>query len=162
MMRCWSRAGLARGWNQRARAWWLCVQPGQWSAWPGGGGGGEGWGGGGGEGGGGGVWGGGRAGMRRQGRLCGGLVFQQGGGDGADGQGGHDQDGVPQDRVVEADLGLVEAEAVLAELEILFDRPSEPGGADQPGHAGGLARGEGAVEYSQHAGLQEAADAQPG
>ena len=36
-----------------------------------------------------------------------------GGGDGADGQGGHGQHGVPSDGGVEADLGLVQAEAVL-------------------------------------------------
>ena len=49
-----------------------------------------------------------------------GAVAQQGSGDGADGQGGHDQHGVAGDRMVEADLRLVEAEAVLAELEIFF------------------------------------------
>ncbi len=58
------------------------------------------------------------------------------GGDGADCEGGHDQDGVPQDGVVEAHLGLVEAEPVLGELEVFFDGPSEPGGADEAGHVG--------------------------
>ena len=62
-----------------------------------------------------------------------GAVFQQRGGDGADGQGGHDQHGVTEDRGVEAGLALVEPEAVLAEFEIFFYRPSEPCGADQPG-----------------------------
>jgi hypothetical protein len=38
--------------------------------------------------------------------LGAGAVAQEGGGDGADGQGGHDQHGVPGDRGVEADLGL--------------------------------------------------------
>ncbi len=43
--------------------------------------------------------------------------FEQRGGDGTDRQGGHDQDGVAGDRGVEADLELVQAEAVFAELE---------------------------------------------
>jgi len=34
--------------------------------------------------------------------------------------------------VIEADLGLIEAEAALAELEIFLCRPSEPSGADEP------------------------------
>ena len=68
----------------------------------------------------------------RGGCLGAGAAAQQGGGDGADGQGGHDQHGVPGDRGVEADLGLVEPEAVLAELEIFFSRPAQPGGADRP------------------------------
>jgi hypothetical protein len=38
-----------------------------------------------------------------------GAVPQLGGGDGADRQGGHDQDDVPQDRGVEPDLALVQA-----------------------------------------------------
>jgi hypothetical protein len=59
----------------------------------------------------------------RGGCLGAGAAAQQGGGDGTDGQGGHDQHGVPGDRGVEADLGLVEPEAVLAELEIFFSRP---------------------------------------
>src|SRR4029450_10006959 len=53
--------------------------------------------------------------------LSAGAVAQEGGGDGADGQGGHDQHGVPGDRGVEADLGLVQPEAALAELEVLLD-----------------------------------------
>jgi hypothetical protein len=56
----------------------------------------------------------------RGGCLGTGAAAQQGGGDGADGHGGHDQHGVPGDRVIQADLGLVEPEAVLAELEIFF------------------------------------------
>ena len=75
---------------------------------------------------------------------CGGAgtAAQQGGGDGADGQGGHDQHGVPGDRGVEADLGLVEPEAALAELEAFFYWPAQPGGAGQvnePGAPGELA-----------------------
>ena len=56
---------------------------------------------------------------------CGGAgaAAEQGGGDGADGQGGHDQHGVPGDRGIEPNLGLVEAEAVLAEFEIFFNQP---------------------------------------
>lgn len=44
-------------------------------------------------------------------------------GDGADGEGGHDQYGVSADRGVEAGLALVESELVLAELEIFLDGP---------------------------------------
>ncbi len=49
-----------------------------------------------------------------------GAVTQEGGGDGADGQGGHDEHGVAGDRGVQPGLALVEAEAVLAEFEIFF------------------------------------------
>ena len=70
-----------------------------------------------------------------------GAAAEQGGGDGADGQGSHDQHGVPGDRGVEADLGLVEAEAVLAELEALLRGPAEPGGADEPGQRQHLSQG---------------------
>ena len=56
----------------------------------------------------------------RGGRLAAGAAAEQGGGDGADGQGGHDQDGVPGDCGIQADLGLVGPEPVLAELEIFF------------------------------------------
>jgi hypothetical protein len=55
--------------------------------------------------------------------LGAGAAAEQGGGDGADGHGGHDQHGVPGDRCVEADLGLVKPEAVLAEFEIFFSQP---------------------------------------
>ena len=59
-----------------------------------------------------------------RGRCLGiGAVFQQGGGDGADGQGGHDQYGVAEDRSVEPGLALVQPEAVLAEFEIFFSQP---------------------------------------
>lgn len=53
-----------------------------------------------------------------------GVVAHSGGGDGADGQGRHDQHRVPGDRGIEADLGLVKAEAALAELEIFLPRAS--------------------------------------
>ena len=82
-----------------------------------------------------------------------GAAAEQGGGDGADGQGGHDQHGVPGDRGVQADLGLVEPEAVLAELEIFFGRPAQPGCADRPGRGGRLAVGQVAVVKGQLAGL---------
>ena len=74
-----------------------------------------------------------------------GAVAQLGGGDGADGEGGHDEDGVAGDRVVEADLGLVEAEVVFAELEAFFDGPAQSRGADQPGLGHRLAFGDVAV-----------------
>src|SRR6266487_1429427 len=62
-----------------------------------------------------------------------GAVGEVGGGDRADGEGGHDQHGVTPDRGVEPGLALVQAEAVLAELEILLHRPAQPGRPDQPG-----------------------------
>jgi hypothetical protein len=71
--------------------------------------------------------------------LGAGAVPEQGGGDGADRQGGHHQHEVAGDRCVQADLRLVQAEAVLAEFEIFSGRPAAPGGADQPGHGHGLA-----------------------
>ena len=60
------------------------------------------------------------------GRGSGGVAAspEQGGGYGADGRGGHDQHGVPGDRVMQPDPGLVEHEEVLAELEIF-----QPGNA---------------------------------
>lgn len=53
------------------------------------------------------------------------LGFPLGGGDGADREGGHRQHDVTQERGVEPDLGVVEPEVVLAELEILFHRPAQ-------------------------------------
>jgi hypothetical protein len=50
-----------------------------------------------------------------------------GGGDRADGEGGHGQHGVAQQGGVAADLGVVESEVVLAELEVLLDRPAQAG-----------------------------------
>jgi hypothetical protein len=50
---------------------------------------------------------------------------------------------------LEAGLALVEAEAVLAELEIFFDWPTQPGGADQPGLSQHLAFGHIAVVEGQ-------------
>ena len=55
--------------------------------------------------------------------LGAGAVFQQGCGDGADGQRGHDQDEVAGDRGVQPGLALVQAEGILAELEYFFSRP---------------------------------------
>jgi hypothetical protein len=71
-----------------------------------------------------------RVGGRRLDRECRGRCLgvgaaaEQGGGDGVDGQGAHDQHGVPGDRGVEPDLGLVEPEAVLRVGDRLrgFDR----------------------------------------
>jgi hypothetical protein len=75
-----------------------------------------------------GVGGRGLAGPERGRRLGVGAVPELGGGDGADGQGGHDQDGVPGDGGVEADLGFIQAEEVLRGRHTLrgFDRlPAE-------------------------------------
>ena len=64
------------------------------------------------------------------------------------------------DRGVEPGLALVEPEAVLAEREILFYRPAQPGGADQPGLGQELPFGHVAVVKGQVPGLQVAADQQ--
>src|SRR5437764_627554 len=63
--------------------------------------------------------------VRRR-RLGVSAVLEAGGGDCADGEGGHDQHGVTRDRGVEPGLALVQAEAVLAELEVLLDRQRNP------------------------------------
>ena len=89
-----------------------------------------------------------------------GSVAQQGSGDGADRQGGHDQDEMPGDGCVQPDLGLVQSEAVLAELEIFFYGPAQPGGADQPGLGDQLALGYVAVVEGQVTGLEVTADKQ--
>ena len=64
------------------------------------------------------------------------------------------------DRGVQPGLALVEAEAVLAEFEIFFYWPSQPGGADQPGLGEDLPFGHEAVVEGQLAGRQVAADEQ--
>lgn len=56
--------------------------------------------------------------------LGAGAVFDLGGGDGADGLGGHEH-GVPGDDGVEPHMRLIEAEGVLAQPEVLF-RQSSP------------------------------------
>ena len=89
-----------------------------------------------------------------------GSVAQQGSGDGADRQGGHDQDEMPGDGCVQPDLGLVQSEAVLTELEIFFYGPAQPGGADQPGLGDQLALGYVAVVEGQVTGLEVTADKQ--
>ena len=89
-----------------------------------------------------------------------GAAAQQGGGDGADSQGGHHQHGVPGDRGVEPDLRLIEPEAALTRAEILFYWPAAPGGTDQPGQRHGLAGGYETVVKGQLAGGQAAADEQ--
>ena len=43
----------------------------------------------------------------------------------ADGESGEGEHDVPQQRGVEADLGLVEPEVVLADLEPLFGQPAQ-------------------------------------
>jgi hypothetical protein len=48
-----------------------------------------------------------------------------GGGGDADGERGHDQHDVPGDRGMRPDLGLVEAEVVLAELKALLGRSAQ-------------------------------------
>ena len=156
-----SGASRVRWWYQRARAWWRRLQASQCAAWPGGARPGE-------QAGDLGdgqrdharVGGGRLAGPDRRRCLGIGAVLEQGGGDGADGQGGHDQHGVPGDRGVEPDLGLIEAEAVLAGPESFFHRPAQPGRADQPGQGQRLAFGHEAVVKGQLAGLEVAADQQ--
>jgi hypothetical protein len=53
-------------------------------------------------------------------RLGAGAVAELGGGDGADGEGGHDEHEVAADGGVEPCLALVQAEVVLSELESFF------------------------------------------
>jgi hypothetical protein len=65
---------------------------------------------------------------------------------------------VPGDRGVQADLGLVEPEAGLAELEILFCWPAQPGRADQPGQRYRLAVGQVTEMKGQLTGLQVTAE----
>src|SRR6266851_6299216 len=64
------------------------------------------------------------------------------------------------DRGVKADLGLVQPETVLAELEIFLYWPAQPGGADQPGQGEHLALGHVAVVEGQLTGREVAADQQ--
>lgn len=98
--------------------------------------------------------------LDRGGCLGVGAPAEQGRGDGADGQRGHDQHGVPGDCVVEADLGLAEAEAALPGSEIFFHWPAAAGGTDQPGQRYRLAGGYETVVKGQFAGGQVAADEQ--
>ena len=56
-------------------------------------------------------------------RLGAGAVPEPGGGNSADGEGGHDEHEVAEDRGVEPGLALVQAEVVLSELESFFSRP---------------------------------------
>jgi hypothetical protein len=79
---------------------------------------------------------------------------------GSDGQGGHHQLGVAGDRGVEADLGLIEPEAVLAQPELLFHGPAQPGCADQPGQGQRLALRDEAVVKGQLTCLEMTADQQ--
>ena len=67
---------------------------------------------------------------------------------------------VPGDRGVQADLGLTEAEAVLAEFEIFFAGPAQPGCAARPGWRRRLAAGQVAVVKGELTGLEVAADQQ--
>ena len=62
-----------------------------------------------------------QAGGRWQGR---GALPGTGGGDGAHGEGGHGQHQVPADRGAGADLGTIEPEAALADLEVFLDGPA--------------------------------------
>jgi hypothetical protein len=80
--------------------------------------------------------------QHRSGCLGVGAGAEQGGGDSADGHGGHDQHGVPGDRGIQPDLGLVEPEAVRTEFEIFFGRPAQPGRADRPRRGRRLAFGQ--------------------
>jgi len=63
------------------------------------------------------------AGLGGPGCLAAGAGAEQGGGDRADREGGHDQHDVAQDGGVEPGLALVQAEAVLPEFEIFFNWP---------------------------------------
>jgi hypothetical protein len=147
-----------RWWYQRVHAWWRSLKASQWTAAPGGPGQQAG------DLGGGqrdhaGIGGRRLAGPDRGRRLGIGALPELGGGDGADGQ-GHDQDGVPGDRGVEADLGLIQAEEVLPGPELLLHRSPEPGRPDQPGQRHLLPFWHEAVVSRQLASLEVAADEQ--
>jgi hypothetical protein len=88
------------------------------------------------------------------------MAAEQGGGDGTDGQGGHDQHGVPGGRGIQPDLRLAGPEAVLAEPGIFFGWPAQPCGADRPGRGCRLAFGQVTVAEGEIAGGQVAADQQ--
>ena len=89
-----------------------------------------------------------------------GAIPELGGGDGADGEGGHDEHEVAADRGVEPCLALVQAEVVLPRLESFFYWPSQACGPDQACLRRQLALGHEAVVQGQLAGLQVAADEQ--
>jgi len=86
-----------------------------------------------------------------------GAVVGVGGGGRADGEGGEDQDQVPVDGGVKAELGVVEPEMVLAELVVFLHGPAASGDGDQGGQGGGLAVGDVGVEVGQLGGFGEAA-----
>ncbi len=75
----------------------------------------------------------------------------------ADGQGGHDQHDVSHDRGVQAGLGLVETELVLAELVVFLDGPALSGHGGQHAQRGWDTVGDVAVEVGQVIGLGQAA-----
>jgi hypothetical protein len=56
---------------------------------------------------------------------------------------------VPHDRCEQADLGLVEAELVFAELVVFLDGPAAAGDGNQHGEGGRDVLGDEAVEVSQ-------------
>ena len=58
---------------------------------------------------------------------------QRGGGDRAGSQGDHRENEVAQQGGVEPDLAVVQAEVVLADLEVFLHRPPTPGDGDQHG-----------------------------
>lgn len=72
-------------------------------------------------------------------------------------QGGHDEHNVPRDRGIQANLGLVETELVLAELVILLDGPAFSGHRDQHAQRGRETVGDVAVEVGQLVGFGQAA-----
>ena len=84
---------------------------------------------------------------------------EPGGGDGADGEGGHDQDEVAADRGVEAGLALVQAEVVLSRTRLSSTGQRSPAALISLA-LDGPALGHVAVVEGQLAGLQVAADQQ--
>jgi hypothetical protein len=82
------------------------------------------------------------------------------GGDRADGEGRHGEHDVAGQRGVEANLGVVEPEAVLAELEILLHRPTQTCHLDQGSQADGPAGWDVTVVVGQFSAGQVFADQQ--
>jgi len=84
--------------------------------------------------------------------------FLGGGGDRADGEGGHGEHDVAQHGGVEADLTVVESEVVLAAFERFLDRPAQAGDPHQGGEGDRAPGWDVAVVVGQLAAAQVFAD----
>lgn len=73
--------------------------------------------------------------------MCVGRASVLCGDHGEDREGRGDEDGVSFDGLVEANLGMVESEIVLGELETFLDGPAESSGRDEAVEGGGFLGG---------------------